>query len=317
MITNEQREMRKTGIGGSDVSAILGLSKYRTPLTVYMEKLGLKSDTPTNQHMEFGNELEPFILSKYADMQAKYSLKEVTLQTDIPTQRHKDYPFLLANVDGLTNDNIIVEAKNVGIYGDKGDYNGHAWGQQRTSQIPNSYLLQVAHYCMVMDKPEAHIVPYFGGSDIRIYIYHRNAEFEQNIQRICSHFWHEHVLKRVPPLDKCTFTDLGQLWKSIDTESKAVADSYIARTIQRLRENRAQQNELENEESALKSVVCSFMKENASLVDLEGNILASWNEQKRTNVNLTELRKKHGELIQSFTEEKTTRIFRLKEEIIS
>lgn len=55
MTTSERLEWlktRQTGIGGSDVAAILGLSKWKTPLDVYNDKIAeppLKNPTlPSN-----------------------------------------------------------------------------------------------------------------------------------------------------------------------------------------------------------------------------------------------------------------------------
>ena len=52
-MTNEHLEWlkaRQTGIGGSDVAPILGISKWTTPLDVYNEKV---ADTPTEKDSNF------------------------------------------------------------------------------------------------------------------------------------------------------------------------------------------------------------------------------------------------------------------------
>ena len=47
-MTNEQRaawlEGRRTGIGGSDVAAVLSLNPWKPPLDVWNDKLGLSED---------------------------------------------------------------------------------------------------------------------------------------------------------------------------------------------------------------------------------------------------------------------------------
>ena len=45
MITQQQREERKLGIGGSDMPIILGLSNYKTPYQLYLEKIGEAEST--------------------------------------------------------------------------------------------------------------------------------------------------------------------------------------------------------------------------------------------------------------------------------
>ena len=77
--TTEQFENeRKCGIGGSDIAAVMGLSKWKTPLDVYNEKKGIVTPQFTDEvrrRMSVGLALEevirnevvkknPFLLSK-------------------------------------------------------------------------------------------------------------------------------------------------------------------------------------------------------------------------------------------------------------
>ena len=60
MRTREQflRE-RRSGIGGSDVAAILGLSRWKTAYQVWQEKTGRAAiDEGDNERLHFGNVLE-------------------------------------------------------------------------------------------------------------------------------------------------------------------------------------------------------------------------------------------------------------------
>lgn len=40
MTEDQWLEARRAGIGGSDAAAIAGLSKWKTPMSVYLDKLG-------------------------------------------------------------------------------------------------------------------------------------------------------------------------------------------------------------------------------------------------------------------------------------
>ena len=61
-MTNEQRalwlEGRRTGIGGSDVAAVLGLNPWKTPLDVWNDKLGLSEDKGMTEPAYWGTVLE-------------------------------------------------------------------------------------------------------------------------------------------------------------------------------------------------------------------------------------------------------------------
>ena len=57
---------RKKGIGGSDVSSIMGLNKYKSALELYLDKTGqLPEDDEENIAAELGLELEDFLAKKF------------------------------------------------------------------------------------------------------------------------------------------------------------------------------------------------------------------------------------------------------------
>ena len=56
---------RSSGLGGSDIAAIVGLSPYRSPLDVWAEKVGHPSVISKDSlHLRFGTHLEPFVASE-------------------------------------------------------------------------------------------------------------------------------------------------------------------------------------------------------------------------------------------------------------
>ncbi len=57
---------RRQGIGGSDAPAILGLSRWRTPLDVFADKVGYGDNVTQTEAMEWGLLLEPVLLAQYA-----------------------------------------------------------------------------------------------------------------------------------------------------------------------------------------------------------------------------------------------------------
>ena len=58
-LTDFEREARRSGIGGSDLAAIMGLDDYRGPLLVYGSKVdGI--DQKGSVAMQRGNYLESF-----------------------------------------------------------------------------------------------------------------------------------------------------------------------------------------------------------------------------------------------------------------
>ena len=69
MSESEWLEKRRSGIGGSDSGAILGLNKYATPLSVYIAKKGMLEDglNVNNQSIKWGKMAEAAIRQGLAE----------------------------------------------------------------------------------------------------------------------------------------------------------------------------------------------------------------------------------------------------------
>ena len=58
---------RMRGIGGSEIAAVMGLSRWKSPLAVWAEKTNKLPDDPLKQSeiMEIGLELEEYVAQKF------------------------------------------------------------------------------------------------------------------------------------------------------------------------------------------------------------------------------------------------------------
>ena len=57
---------RSKYIGGSDIGAILGLSRFRSPLQVWMEKTGKETSRADSLPLRFGSFAEEFVANEYS-----------------------------------------------------------------------------------------------------------------------------------------------------------------------------------------------------------------------------------------------------------
>ena len=62
MITDEQREARRRSIGASDTPAILGLSSYAGPYSIWLDKMGDRTRRELGRDVDWGNDLEHAIV---------------------------------------------------------------------------------------------------------------------------------------------------------------------------------------------------------------------------------------------------------------
>jgi len=68
----EWLEARKRGLGGTDVAAILGASKWSSPWRVWAEKNGHEFEQVDREAMSLGRKLEVFVAQEWADRAEKY-----------------------------------------------------------------------------------------------------------------------------------------------------------------------------------------------------------------------------------------------------
>ena len=235
---------RKKGIGGSDVASILGVSPYRTALEVYHDKTSpeLVLDEPT-EDMQRGVRVEKYILQEYSER------SEVELNTNIPTIVDKQYPFMRANIDA----NVVVEAKST-----KAPIS--SW----ESGIPEYYKAQVAYYAMLTDANYVEIPVLFSGWKYACFTYWRDEAYEANIKEAVIHFWHNHIVKNIPPKPTSP-EELMAAYPKLE-EKTIEADNDIREKVYLLQEAQALRKKLEEQEKQLKTQIQGYMGD-AGLLD--------------------------------------------------
>lgn len=180
-------ELRRKGLGGSDAAACVGLSPWKQPIDVYMDKIGegAQIETSIGDAMYWGNKLEPVV----ADWFMESTGKKVARKNAI--LRHDEYPFLLANVDRL----IVGERSGLEIKTTNA-YSGKKWDD---NTVPDDYYIQCLHYMMVTGLPRWYLAVLIGGNTPKVYVFDRDEAAIQNLMEAEIRFWTEHVEKRVPP----------------------------------------------------------------------------------------------------------------------
>ena len=331
MLTPEQLLLRKTGIGGSDAAAIVGLGKYSTPLSVYLDKT---TDVvkETTEIMTRGNVLEPFVQSLF---ERKTGWK---VQNNLQTQRNPDHPFMLANLDGLLpSERAIAEFKTA--FYTKGTK--EEWGDEGTDEIPKHYLIQVAHYASVMNADTVHIGVLFGDEklfnsyrkihtlsartnsslssedlddlrcDFKVYVYKRHGDLTRKLINKERSFWFDHVLKNNPPAPQDgNVDDFLKAYPRANDRVVCVSEADMAK-IQRLIHIKQKIKEWQTLEETEKAGVLKMFGGSSFLMDENQNPLATWKNKITTRFDKASFAKAHPGLCDTFSQTSTTRELRL------
>ncbi|MEK5415100.1 YqaJ viral recombinase family nuclease [Paenibacillus sp. FSL L8-0708] len=185
MTHDEWLDWRRKGIGGSDVAAICGLSRYKSPMAVYLDKLGEIPPLDDNPKMKAGRILEPVVADWFSEETGMKATKQNAIF------QHPEEPHMLANIDRwLPKQNAGLECKNTAEYC-RSDWEG--------ATAPTEYILQANHYMAVTGADRWFIAVLIGGWDFQWRVVERDEELIKNLITIEREFWHSNVLAQQPP----------------------------------------------------------------------------------------------------------------------
>lgn len=189
LIREEWLQLRRTGIGGSDASVIMGKNPYRSILQLWEEKTGkLPVTDDGNEYTYWGNVMEPIIRKEFMNRTGlKVRQKHAMIF-------HKDYPYLFADVDGIATDErgekCIFEAKTASQYK----------AEQWENGVSEEYVLQVQHYLEVCGMNKAYIAALIGGNKFVFHTIYRDDDLIKKLISREKEFWEEYVLKETEPV---------------------------------------------------------------------------------------------------------------------
>ncbi|MDN3056919.1 YqaJ viral recombinase family protein [Streptomyces sp. SRF1] len=180
--------VRRGGIGGSDVAAILGVDENRGPLKVWYEKAGYEE--PETERMRWGKRLEQAIAEGFEE--------ETGLATMVPagTYAHLDHAWALANPDRwAVEDGVIlgpVELKN------KGEYVADKW--EDVDEAPHQPATQAHWYRGVCGhRRGSWVVALVGGNRLRVFFQETSEELTAEMFRLVGDWWQRHIVEGVRP----------------------------------------------------------------------------------------------------------------------
>lgn len=248
---------RRTGIGGSDAAAVVGLSPYKTPYEVWLDKTGQSEpeDLSANRRVKWGIRLEDSIADGYAEETGRQVRRVNRIL------RHPEYPFILANIDReIVGAKAGLECKNVGD--DVARFSGQ-WGPSYTDQCSQPFHIQCQHYMLVTGKPWWELAALIGGNDLRIYPIMRDDAVIEMLLSVYIAFWNENVLKRVAPDARSIEEARLKFPKSLGNPIEATDE--VAGYVDELRSVTAAIKTLTKEKETLQGRIGEFMGENDTL----------------------------------------------------
>lgn len=231
--------VRRSGIGGSDVAAILGMDKYRPPRRIYEAKHG-RPDEGDSEAAEVGREIEDFIATMFSKRSG------IPTAPTPGTLANLTRPWMLANVDKYALDPHTsavvapVECKN------RSEHQADDWERG----VPDVPAIQCFWYMAVGGWSHGYVAALIGGNKIRYYRLERDEELIGYLISYCERWWQRHIVEGWPPPPDghpATKDVLARLW-DVRPDDVVDVDRERARQLRARREElRAQAKAVQQE----------------------------------------------------------------------
>lgn len=288
------QEERMQYIGGSDIAAILGQSRWKTPFKLFNEKTGkIKTPDLSNvEAVEMGNRLEQFVADIFSEKTGKQVRRAPKMY------RHPKYPFLVANIDRLiVGGDELLECKTASAY------KLEEW----ENKIPKEYLLQVMWYLGITGRKRGWIACLIGGQRFD----YKPIDFDQELFDLMVEkalaFW-DMVQKNVPPMilpeDDETLAELYPTNTEDFIEMQEMNDRVAY-----LQEIKMHIDEMTKEKREIETELKTLIQDKAGVITDRYKV--TWKTQSTKRIDATALRAECPEIAEKYTKETISRVMRI------
>lgn len=217
-LSKRQLELRRQGIGASEIATLAGLSPFGSLIDVWRSKVEEKPNRATSYQMELGTELEAPLAKVWATRRGLYLAK-------VDTLRHHALPYALATPDRAVYSDATKRGDGRKLRTFAGDADlllqvkSSSWRMRRewgrgvsvfeaeegaagegfTDLVPEEYWIQVQWEMAVADVRTCAVIVDFDKRDLWEYRVHYSPEIFLGLYDLAARFMRDHVEPRVPP----------------------------------------------------------------------------------------------------------------------
>lgn len=200
--TPEWNEARRDTINGSEIAAVLGISPYDSPFSLWHRKAGRIGEVEQSDEMYWGNQLEPVIRDEFNRRHQRAFAPSGLF-------RHHERMWQGGGPDGI-DDGELLECKTARY--DEG------WGEPGSDQIPVHYRAQCLWYLDVFGYQVCHVAVLIAGSEFREYRIKRDDAELVPMRAAATAFLETLRAGQAPPLDghEATYQAMRELHPDIE-----------------------------------------------------------------------------------------------------
>ena len=300
MTREEWLAWRNQGLGGSDAAVACGLSRWKSPMELWLEKTGQMEPAEVGEPAYWGTVLEPLIREEFTKRAG------LAVQEEKAILKHSKYGFMLANVDGFVEDPVngkgIFEAKTANAFAVKD------W----EDSLPDEYMLQVQHYLAVTELEFAYVAVLFGGNTFQWRFIPRDESLIKLLIKLEAKFWHLVETNTPPPIDgsKASKDLLSRLYPEGKKNSTVELPEEAMTLIDEFEQAKAD----EYEALSIKDTAANKLKK--LIGDNEIGVIqdrtVAWKTVKSERLNSKMLKAEHPDIYKEYSESSVSRRFSVK-----
>lgn len=269
--------IRRTGLGGSDAAAVVGLSRWTSPLELWLDKTGRNTgDDEAGEAALWGNLLEPVVRDEVARR------RDIEIVSAPFVLAHEHRRWQMVNLDGdIPSLDAIYEGKTASVW------LADDWADDA---IPEAYILQVQHALAVTGRARALCGVLIGGQKLEIREVDRDQELIDTLIGLEAEFWALVQADTPPAADgsqACTDL-LNRLHETANGSVLTLGGSDLAE-VELLIEQRAQLSAdikaLEAEKTRTENLLKAMCGDHDSLADSDGRPIFNWKNRSRSGID--------------------------------
>lgn len=288
-------------IGGSDIAAILGLSRYGTPLSVWAEKTGAipKKEGPKSLRMKLGTRMEEVIAELWMEETNK------VLQRVTERRVHPQYPYFRAQIDRIViNEDATWEGKNTNWRLKKD------WAE---GEVPQEALCQAMWGLAITGKKHCYVTGLIDNEELRSVKIDRDPVLIAEMLKRADDFWNKFVVPQVMPgqVSASDADTIRALFPQSEPQTLIDLGDAGARLIESRNALYQDQIALEKEIDTVENELKLMLKEKEG--GTAGKWMVTWKSQVSKRLDTALLKNNEPEIYQKYTKETPSRVFRIKE----
>jgi predicted phage-related endonuclease len=250
---------RRTYLGATDIAAVLGVSPFRSPIDVWIEKRGGEGQ-PETERMRAGTLLEDVICQMYEEDTGRRLIHRREAV-------HPRHAFIRVHPDRI----VIGEPGGMDA---KFSEFGHGYGEPGTDQVPPHVRVQCLVYSGVLRREWWDVGLFRGAPPLAIYHLPHDAALYEEVIDFAAGWWQRHIVEgeEPEPDGSAGYRDFIARKYPRTVELEIVATAEQALLIEELRTARDTRAAAEKREAELLNRVAASMGEATVLLSPLGKV---------------------------------------------